>query len=127
MEGIIKKKSVLILDDEPDICWLLSGFLEKMGFITATAYNLKEGQKMLYANSSDIILLDINLPDGSGLQKLEEFKSISPSSDFIVMSAHATSIEERIAINSGASGFISKPIDLLHLNQLISSLKDKSI
>lgn len=64
------KKSVLVIDDENDLCDLISMVLHKEGFLVSCAHSLAEATKMLPGHP-DIVLLDNNLPDGTGLAYLQ--------------------------------------------------------
>ena len=59
-------RNALIIDDELDICMLLSNILRQQSFKTNYALNLHDAQEQLNENAPDIVLLDLNLPDGSG-------------------------------------------------------------
>ena len=65
-------KKILIVDDEEDICYFLSRSLSKRGFITDTSYSLSQAEKQLEVSTPDILLLDNHLPDGKGIEAMNE-------------------------------------------------------
>ncbi|CAN5415461.1 hypothetical protein BH11BAC1_BH11BAC1_08530 [soil metagenome] len=102
---------VLIIDDEPDICFLLSNLLKKKKFETLIASTLAEGIKMLKQSSPGLLFLDIHLPDGSGLDALPAIKRDFPDIKIIMMSAYDGVKERSIAMNAGVNVFIGKPLN----------------
>ena len=115
-------KSILIVDDEADICHLLSGLLEDEGFTVSSAGSDVDTLKSLEKNIPDIILLDVWL-EGSrldGLQLMEEISRLAPSVSIIVMSGHGT-IETAVkAIQMGAYDFVEKPFNANRLLVMLS-------
>ena len=73
---------ILIIEDEPDISKALEYNLKKEGYDTYTSLNLKDGLAAVYENKISLILLDLMLPDGSGLDLCKKLKS-NPEYDFI--------------------------------------------
>lgn len=98
---------VLLVDDEVEICLLLSGILQRHGFKTAYALSLKEARELLATNSYDVIFLDLNLPDGIGYQLIPAIKDRSEDAKIIIVSAY--DVEKKKAKEEGADYFISKP------------------
>lgn len=120
------KKYILVIDDEEDICWLLSAILNKKGFNTIVAGTLEQGAYLIRDYSPQLVFLDINLPDGSGLKRIHDLKELSPSSKFILMSSYATEGETLKAIHDGAIGFLGKPLNIQRLQSLLEdSLNNK--
>jgi DNA-binding NtrC family response regulator len=104
-------RRVLVVDDDLAFNGLLSAALEEEGYGLVQAYNLKQAEKSIVEEFFDCIILDVRLPDGSGLDLLAEATQIAP---VIVVSAHGdinTAIE---AVKKGAFNFLEKPFDLTH-------------
>lgn len=112
---------VLIIDDETDICFLLSAILTNSGYSTQYAHSLKDGMNKLYSYSPDIVILDVNLPDGSGLDYVPLIKRNKPQTRLVVMSAHVSDSEVNDVIGRGADSFLSKPINKKELISAISN------
>jgi DNA-binding response OmpR family regulator len=119
MVGDSKKyrQTILIIDDEEELCLVLSYALRKKGFQVEYSLNLEEGTEKLNKLSPDLVLLDINLPDGSGLQIIPEIKQ--QDSSFLVISAYEDKKHQALA--AGAADFVNKPFDL---ETIITSIKD---
>ena len=82
------KPHALIIDDEPDICELLSLTLQAMDINTATAGDLAGAQKLLGKRNFDICLTDMRLPDGNGLELVEWMQTHTPDVPVAVITAH---------------------------------------
>ena len=102
--------TVLIVDDEPDICFLLGNMLKQKMFNTVIANTLTDGLKKLRQFSPSLLFLDIHLPDGSGLDIIRGAKKEFPNLKIIMMSAYDGPREKNRAIEEGADIFISKPL-----------------
>ena len=105
-----ERKKALIVDDETDICYLLSNILKQKNIQTAFAGSLAEADRML--QSSDFfyyVFLDNHLPDGLGINQIKRWKDKFPSIHLIMITAHDSYEERRKASKDGADDFISKP------------------
>ncbi|MBI3321838.1 MAG: response regulator [Candidatus Omnitrophica bacterium] len=109
-EGAMKR--MLIVDDELKICELLSRFFALRGFQTMTAHSGREAMDQLDGGSPDYLLLDVRMPDISGLEVLRHAKARYPQLKVVMVSAlgDAETIEE--AFRCGASDYIMKPLML---------------
>ncbi|HET6768209.1 MAG TPA: response regulator [Chitinophagaceae bacterium] len=108
--GDSDKKKALIVDDETDICYLLSHILRQKNIQTVFAGSLAEADRMLQTpNLFYYVFLDNHLPDGLGINQIKRWKEKFPSVHFIMISAHDSSEEKRKAKSDGADSFISKP------------------
>ncbi|EOZ93636.1 hypothetical protein A33Q_3582 [Indibacter alkaliphilus LW1] len=114
------KRVVLIIDDEVGILNLLSRFLKRKGFEVHTAGSLTEGIDQLKDIKPEFLFLDVNLPDGNGLQTLPEFKNTQPTLSVIMMSAFDHENIRTQAQSLGAEAFLSKPFSLDEINQLVN-------
>jgi two-component system nitrogen regulation response regulator NtrX len=106
--------SLLIVDDEPNIRASLQGALRREGWQTEVAGSLAESRQRL-REAHDVVLLDVWLPDGSGLDLLAEIARDTPQTVVIVMSGHATIDVAVEATRRGAYDFLEKPISLERL------------
>lgn len=117
----MKKPLVLIVDDEPDIRELLEITLNRMAIETRCAENISSAKALLQEESFDLCLTDMNLPDGNGLELVDLIQDMAVSIPIAVITAHGNMDTAILAMKKGAFDFISKPVDLLTLRQLISS------
>jgi DNA-binding response OmpR family regulator len=112
----------LIVEDEPNLQKLITYFLKKEDHITEEALTYKEAKQKLDNFSYDVIILDINLPDGSGLSLLPIIKELHPGSATIIVSAK-DSIEDRVkGLEQGADDYLIKPFHVSELNARIKAI-----
>ncbi|WKD50257.1 sigma-54-dependent transcriptional regulator [Microbulbifer spongiae] len=110
----------LVVDDEPDICELLSLTLQRMGVDCHSAANLSEAKRFLVNNRYDFCLTDLRLPDGDGLQLVEYIQSgVHRDVPVAVITAHGNMDTAIKALKLGAFDFVSKPVDLERLRTLV--------
>ncbi|EON75158.1 two component transcriptional regulator, winged helix family [Lunatimonas lonarensis] len=113
------KNVILIVDDEKEILTMLSRFLKRRGYEVVTAATIAEGKACVKTSYPDIVFLDVNLPDGNGLQAVPDFMVLKPNLSIILMSAFSDSGIQAAAKERGASGFLSKPFSLESINQML--------
>jgi len=109
---------ILVVDDEPLNRELLKDFLEANDYDVILASGGKEALEKI-KEKPDLVLLDIMMPDMNGLQVLDKIKEMAPSMEVIMVTSMA---EHDIAVSSlkrGASDYVTKPIDLNHLEAVI--------
>jgi two-component system response regulator PilR (NtrC family) len=114
-------EKVLIIDDEPDICELLEITLSRMGLQTLAAQSAAQARKLMTEHSFNLCLTDMRLPDGNGLDLVDHIQQRYPGTPVAVITAHGNMEAAIRAMKSGAFDFISKPIDLKNLRQLVAS------
>jgi two-component system, NtrC family, response regulator PilR len=117
----MSKALALIVDDEPDIRELLELTLDRMGIQTHSAENIEDAKALLQQKSFDLCLTDMRLPDGNGLDLVEYVQKLPNPLPVAVITAHGSMDTAILAMKKGAFDFVSKPIDLAGLRQLISS------
>ena len=113
--------AALVIDDEPDICELLTLTLGRMGIETDSAQDLETGKKLLQTRSFDLCLTDMRLPDGDGLELVEWMQHNVPQIPVAVITAHGNVETAVSALKLGAFDFLSKPLDLNHLRDIIEN------
>jgi len=108
--GDTERKRALIVDDETDICYLLSNILKQKNIQTVFAGSLAEADRMLQSSSFFYyVFLDNYLPDGLGINQIKRWKEKFPFIHLIMITAHDSYEERKKASNDGADDFISKP------------------
>ena len=111
---------ILIIEDDLSFQEILRRTLEQERYIVEVAPNYRTGLIKLSDYTYDCILLDINLPDGNGLNLLRELKEMKKTSSLIIISAR-DSIEEKVeGLDLGADDYLAKPF---HLAELLSRIK----
>ncbi len=114
-----QKPNILILDDDAELCTLLSMRLEGRGYDVATAGTARDGLIKLGEEGFDAMILDLRLPDGTGLDVLASVRARKPDLPVIMLTAHG-SIETAVeAMQRGAYGFLTKPF---HDHELMQKL-----
>lgn len=117
----MKKPLTLIVDDEPDIRELLEITLSRMDVDTCCAENIESAKVLLNQKNFDLCLTDMRLPDGNGLDLVDTIQAMHKPIPVAVITAHGNMDTAILAMKKGAFDFISKPVDLAALKQLISS------
>ncbi|MGO9513452.1 MAG: sigma-54-dependent transcriptional regulator [Steroidobacteraceae bacterium] len=115
------KPAVLVVDDEPDLCELLSITLERMDLSPCTAHTVAAAQRMLKTEQLDLCLTDMQLPDGDGLDLVKWMQQYSPQVPVAVITAHGNMETAVRALKLGAFDFVSKPLDLTGLRKLVTA------
>jgi len=115
------KYKALIVDDEPDIRELLEITLGRMGIDTSSAADLATAKKLLTDQNFHLCLTDMNLPDGNGIDLVAHIQKTLPHLPVAVITAYG-SIETAISsLKAGAFDFVSKPVELNRLRELINT------
>ncbi|MGH8126771.1 MAG: sigma-54-dependent transcriptional regulator [Gammaproteobacteria bacterium] len=114
-----KTSQVLIVDDEPDLRDLLCMTLGKMGVKTVEAADLASARRTLVSDRFDLVLTDMNLPDGNGLDFVQWMQEQAPSVPVAMITAYGSMDIAVDALKAGAFDFIAKPVDLLRLRTLV--------
>lgn len=108
--GVVKAAcKILIVDDEGDICYLLSKLLKQKELEFDHVNTLAQAETMLKEETPDIVFLDHNLPDGLGINFIDHIKSNYPLIKIVMITAHDSVITRTRALKKGADLFIAKP------------------
>lgn len=117
----MKKPLILIVDDEPDIRELLEITFNRMAIGTYSTDNLQNAKILLNEKTFDLCLTDMRLPDGNGLELVDYIQLMTNPIPVAVITAHGNMDTAILAMKKGAFDFISKPVDLMVLRQLIGN------
>ncbi len=104
-------KRLLLVDDDPEVLAGLSALLDASGWRVETADSGRKALQVFSAFDPDVVLLDVNLPDLSGLEVLDHLKRYSESTPVVMMSGVGTITTAVEAMRLGAETFLSKPCD----------------
>ncbi|HZF17334.1 MAG TPA: sigma-54 dependent transcriptional regulator [Steroidobacteraceae bacterium] len=115
------RPTVLVVDDEPDLCELLSITLGRMNLESRAAHDMARARELLRDEKFDLCLTDMNLPDGNGLNLVEWIQNNRPDLPVAVITAHGNVESAVKALKLGAFDFVSKPLDLADLRKIVSS------
>ncbi len=118
---------ILIVEDEPQLADSLSRFLETEGFLCSVARTLREARMKLDSSEYDLVILDLSLPDGSGLRLIPEAKAVNPETGILVLTAK-DSMEEKIqGLDEGADDYMTKPFHLAELNARVAAIMRRRV
>ena len=104
-------KELLVVDDEHQITKALKAFFEQKGFHVSTAGTAEEALEQAHRRPADVVVLDLRLPDGSGLDVLSRLKAESPDARVIIISGYGDQATIEEARRRGASDFLPKPFE----------------
>ncbi len=111
--------NLLIVDDEASLRDFLSIVFEEEGWSVETAASLAEGHAAVQRNEPDVVLCDLMLPDGSGIDFVRDVKTHSPSLPFVMITAHTSTRSAVEALKAGAMDYIAKPFDIEELKIIV--------
>jgi two-component system NtrC family response regulator len=124
---MMNKLSILLVDDEESILTSIKSFLSRRGHTLLTATDGEEGIEIVRDNAIDLVLTDYRMPKKNGLEVLKEVKKINPNIDVVVITAFGN-LDDAVGImKNGAYDYLTKPIDLDELENLINRISEKRI
>ncbi len=118
-------KTILIVEDDRNLCEGIALAVKEQGLELLSAHTLKAARSCLQSNTVDLLILDINLPDGSGLDLLKEYKE---NADFPILLLTANDMESDVVLGleCGADDYITKPFSLAILRARVNTQLRKS-
>ncbi len=116
---------LLIVDDEASLRDFLTIVFEEEGCRVETAASLADAHAALQKREPDLVLCDLMLPDGSGLDLLREIKSQNPSIAVVMITAHTSTKSAVEALKAGAHDYIAKPFDIDELKIIVSKAVER--
>ncbi|MFT5395351.1 MAG: two-component system response regulator AtoC [Gammaproteobacteria bacterium] len=122
----VLEKKILLVEDEAVFAKAVKKHLERSGYKVILAGDLEIARREFNEHAPDLILLDMRLPDGSGLDLLSEVKSSNANIAVLVMSAYGELEDAVSAMKLGASDYLKKPIDLEELLLNVEKVFDKN-
>ncbi len=112
---------ILVVDDDKLICWALQREFVSLNMTTRVVETAQDALAELRTNLYDLVFLDIHLPDGNGIELLEEVGRISPNVKIAIMSGDASETNRENALSGGALQFLEKPLDLSEIHSILRS------
>jgi len=121
---------ILIIDDDQMFCQTLSAMVKQVGHRATYALSLGRGMKRLISGSFDLVFLDVQLPDGSGLDVLPKMQEAPSSPQIIILTGYGNANGAELAISSGVWDYLQKPVSLetvtLHLTHALQYREEKN-
>ena len=113
--------SILIVDDESDLCDVMRVFLENEGYSVNVSDTAQKALEHLAAQEADVILLDVLMPDANGLEALPQIRALSRAHVVIITGINDYRIAD-LFYEHGVAAYLQKPLKLRDLSRLIGSL-----
>ena len=113
---------ILIVEDQVDLLNTIQNSLSKENFNCETADTKKKAEYKIYTFEYDILIVDINLPDGSGLEIVKQIKKMNSRVGIIIISARNATNHKIEGLELGADDYITKPFDMAELIARVKSL-----
>jgi DNA-binding NtrC family response regulator len=117
---------LLIVDDEESLLDFLSLLFLQEGYVLETARSVEDARRELARQSFDVVLCDVMMPDGSGLDLLREIKAVEPSPPVIMMTAYTSTKTAIEAMKLGAADYVSKPFDVEELKIVVQKALERA-
>lgn len=107
--------NVLIIDDDAEMCRMLSDMVKSIGHDATSAFTLKAGLNEALSRPYDIVFLDVMLPDGNGLEALPKIRETASSPEVIIMTGEGSADGAEIAVQNGAWDYLEKPLSPIEI------------
>lgn len=112
---------ILVIDDEPDLCTLYELTLLREGYYVTTANDLAQARALLQVQRFDVLITDMRLPDGLGMELLHELHQQQRQERSIVITAYGSAENAVEALRYGAFDYLTKPVDLKQFRRVVAS------
>ncbi len=117
--------TVLLVDDEAGIVEMLTIVFEKEGYRVRSARSLAEGTRQLEESAPDLVLTDLRMPDGTGLDLLRRSRELSPETPVVMITAYTSTKTAIEALKAGAYDYVSKPFDVEELKHVVGKALER--
>src|SRR5215471_9612541 len=111
---------LLVVDDEPIICHSFRRVFATPDVEVFTAGTVAEGWRRVEQDRPDVIVLDLQLPDGTGLELFERIRAADPKRPVVFITAHASTETTIEAMKHGAFDYLTKPLDLEQMSAVLA-------
>src|SRR5215468_6657937 len=111
----------LAVDDDPNFLSALAELIEGQGFTTNTATTLRDARTQVSHKTPDVALVDLYLPDGSGIDLLKDLE-LGTATEVVLMTGHADVESAVQALRLGASDYLTKPLDIGRLKSILANV-----
>jgi CheY-like chemotaxis protein len=121
-EANIDKVHILHVDDDPDVRLLMAGSLQEFGYVVLTAGTVAEALQLAKDIKFNLCILDVRLPDGTGIELCQQLRKLQPNVPIVYYSAYADEAVQREALSKCGDAYLQKPISAAELEQTIAGL-----
>jgi CheY-like chemotaxis protein len=113
---------ILHVDDDPEIRLLMAGLLRELGHVVVTAGTVAEALQLAKEVRFDLFILDMRLPDGSGIELCQQLRKLQPDVSIAYYTAYADDAAQREALSVCGDAYLKKPISIVEWEQAITGL-----
>jgi DNA-binding response OmpR family regulator len=117
---------ILHVEDDPDFRLLIAGSLQGFGYTVATAGTMAEAMQLARDLRFDLCILDVRLPDGSGIDLCQQLRELQPNVPILYYSAYASESEQKEALSVCGDAYLKKPVLAEELEQTIAKLLNRT-
>ncbi|UQY34444.1 response regulator transcription factor [Pseudomonas fulva] len=118
---------LLLIDDDVELCDLLASWLTQEGFQVTACHDGQGARQALAQNTPDAVVLDVMLPDGSGLELLKQLRSEHPDLPVLMLSARGEPLDRILGLELGADDYLAKPCDPRELTARLRAVLRRSL
>ena len=118
---------LLLIDDDQELCELLGSWLSQEGFQVRACHDGSSARKALADTSPDAVVLDVMLPDGSGLELLKQLRNDHPDLPVLMLSARGEPLDRILGLELGADDYLAKPCDPRELTARLRAVLRRSL
>lgn len=120
------KARILHVDDHQDTRLMMAALLDDFGYAVMTAGSVAEGWEMAQAMSFDLYLLDVRLPDGTGVELCQKLRGLHPEVPVLYYSAYGTEADHHAALAVCGDAYLRKPVRIAEIEKTIAGLLARS-
>jgi DNA-binding response OmpR family regulator len=113
---------ILVVEDEIGILHSITAYFAKSGYVCEIAGTQKDAEEKIHLYEYDCVILDITLPDGNGLQILEQLKKAKSKAGIIILSAKNSLDDKILGLSLGADDYLAKPFHMTELNARVTAI-----
>ena len=124
-ETKLEKSRILHVDDDADVRLLISASLRDFGYFVVTAGSAAEALRLAKDFKFDLCILDVRLPDGTGIELCQQLRKLQPATRVIYYSVYADETEEKAALSVCGDAYLKKPVSAEYLEQTIAKLLNR--
>ena len=119
------KAHILHVDDDPDVRLLIAGSLHEFGYVVVTAGTVSEALQLAKDVRFNLCILDVRLPDGTGIELCQQLRTLQPGVPILYYSAYADDSDQEKALSICGDAYLKKPVSVTDLEQTIARLLDQ--
>lgn len=113
------KPKILIIDDEPDMCWAIEKAMQREGFATISAGGGREGLELFFSEKPAAVLVDLKMPDMDGMEVIKKIREVDSDVPVILITGHGSMDVAYEALSKDATGYIIKPFSMSDLRATV--------